>query len=124
MSLPPPMVVYPYTVSTKPMSPPMVVYPNTVPTKPTSHSNGSFGTVFIVLAAIIVISAIACFLGRLCNRRYSPPKHTFHQRERDLEYGFKNRTGNGQAHGSKPTENGEIKEAKPSENGETRANEG
>ncbi|KDO82406.1 hypothetical protein CISIN_1g028436mg [Citrus sinensis] len=54
---------------------PGLVYPNTVTGQPpavssSSHSNGSFGTVFIVLAVIIVISAIACCLGRLCNRRH------------------------------------------------------
>ncbi|BFG16418.1 hypothetical protein CerSpe_026920 [Prunus speciosa] len=50
---------------------PALVYPNNVRGQPSSshHSNGSFGTVFIVLAVIVVISAIACFLGRLCNRR-------------------------------------------------------
>ncbi|CAM8916109.1 hypothetical protein QQ045_033600 [Rhodiola kirilowii] len=36
---------------------------------PSHHSNGSFGTVFIVLAVITVISGLACFIGRLCNKR-------------------------------------------------------
>ncbi|KAB2624733.1 hypothetical protein D8674_016393 [Pyrus ussuriensis x Pyrus communis] len=64
---------------------PVLVYPNNVNKQPSSshHSNGSFGTVFIVLAVIIVISAIACFLGRLCNRRlnssrpHRQPQHNF-----------------------------------------------
>ncbi|TQD81363.1 hypothetical protein C1H46_033081 [Malus baccata] len=64
---------------------PVLVYPNDVNGQPSSshHSNGSFGTVFIVLAVIIVISAIACFLGRLCNRRHNSskphkqPQHNF-----------------------------------------------
>ncbi|KAF7809299.1 putative transmembrane protein [Senna tora] len=93
---------------------PVQIYPNTVSNQPPSnHSNGSFGTVFIVLAVIVVISAIACFLGRLCNRRYSnshsnshshkqkqkqkPPKHQkqshHHSRPRDgdIEIGFDKR---------------------------------
>uniref|UniRef100_A0A0A0KTP5 Uncharacterized protein n=1 Tax=Cucumis sativus TaxID=3659 RepID=A0A0A0KTP5_CUCSA len=54
---------------------PAYVYPDTAATSagsqvpPPHHSNGSFGAVFIVLAVIVVISALACFLGRLCNRR-------------------------------------------------------
>ncbi|KAK7250567.1 hypothetical protein RIF29_33081 [Crotalaria pallida] len=53
---------------------PVQVYPSTVTNQPNPHyhhSKGSFGTVFIVLAIILVISTIACFLGRLCNRRYN-----------------------------------------------------
>ncbi|OMO80202.1 hypothetical protein COLO4_24179 [Corchorus olitorius] len=90
---------------------PVVVYPNTVSGQgqvpPShSHSNGSFGTVFIVLAVIIVISAIACFLGRLCNRRMSRTKPSkedkYHKsrpknKERDIEFGF-----DGKAPGGKP----------------------
>ncbi|GLT86451.1 hypothetical protein SLE2022_045910 [Rubroshorea leprosula] len=56
---------------------PVVVYPNPVMGRqapPSPHSNGSFGHVFIVLAVIIAISAISCFLGRLCNRRFSKQK--------------------------------------------------
>uniref|UniRef100_A0A5B7ATV2 Transmembrane protein n=1 Tax=Davidia involucrata TaxID=16924 RepID=A0A5B7ATV2_DAVIN len=49
---------------------PVLVYPNTVTSEPSSHPNGSFGTVFIVLAVIVVISAIACCLGRFFNRHY------------------------------------------------------
>jgi hypothetical protein len=63
------------------------------------HSNGSFGSVFIVLAVIIVVSAIACFLGRLCNRRYRSQKpkenHHYHNHHNhrpkqsgDIEFGF------------------------------------
>ncbi|KAG6601504.1 hypothetical protein SDJN03_06737, partial [Cucurbita argyrosperma subsp. sororia] len=52
---------------------PALVYPNTAAVgsqpPPSHHSNGSFGAVFIVLAVILVISTVACFLGRLCNRR-------------------------------------------------------
>ncbi|PRQ41143.1 hypothetical protein RchiOBHm_Chr4g0443731 [Rosa chinensis] len=56
---------------------PVLVYPNNVNKPPPSHhSNGSFGSVFIVLAVIVVISGIACFLGRLCNRdRSHKSKH-------------------------------------------------
>lgn len=34
-------------------------------------SKGSFGPVFVVLAAIIVLSVVACVIGRLCTRRVS-----------------------------------------------------
>uniref|UniRef100_A0A7N0VJB8 Uncharacterized protein n=1 Tax=Kalanchoe fedtschenkoi TaxID=63787 RepID=A0A7N0VJB8_KALFE len=42
---------------------------------PSHHSNGSFGTVFIVLAVITVISGLACFIGRLCNKRTLKSQH-------------------------------------------------
>ncbi|KAJ6898184.1 hypothetical protein NC652_024876 [Populus alba x Populus x berolinensis] len=84
---------------------PVVLYPNTVARQASSsHSNGSFGTVFIVLAVIVVISAIACCLGRICNKRLNKQKvnnnklsqqHSQHnltfrpkERESDLEFGF------------------------------------
>ncbi|CAK7332673.1 unnamed protein product [Dovyalis caffra] len=87
---------------------PVVLYPNTVTRQtPSSHSNGSFGTVFIVLAVIVVISAIACCLGRICNKRlnkqkannktnlqhsqHNPnfrPKERGRERESDVEFGF------------------------------------
>ncbi|XP_057417711.1 uncharacterized protein LOC130711937 [Lotus japonicus] len=92
---------------------PVQVYPDPVTNQqsPPSHhhSNGSFGTVFIVLAIILVISTVACFLGRLCNRRYNnndrgnhnsrPVKpqrnqqqiHNFHPREGDIEFGVDRR---------------------------------
>ncbi|KAJ9176384.1 hypothetical protein P3X46_011702 [Hevea brasiliensis] len=128
-------------MSTQPQQQPVVVYPNTVSGQPPpashSHSNGSFGTVFIVLAVIIVISAIACCLGRLCNKRQDSkhskpskqsqqntnfrPKERGRERERerervgDLEFGFDrgfpiDRTGgNGDGRGHKPSENGRMK---------------
>ncbi|CAL9771546.1 unnamed protein product, partial [Musa acuminata subsp. burmannicoides] len=34
-------------------------------------SKGSFGPVFVVLAAIIVLAVVAYVIGRLCNRRVS-----------------------------------------------------
>ena len=56
---------------------PVQVYPNTVTNEPPSHhSNGSFGTVFIVLAMIVVVSAIACFLGRLCSKKSQNQHHS------------------------------------------------
>lgn len=65
---------------------PVLVYPNNGNKPPPSsyhHSNGSFGSVFIVLAVIVVISAIACFLGRLCNRdrphKSKPNKQSKHK---------------------------------------------
>ncbi|KAJ4973609.1 hypothetical protein NE237_006783 [Protea cynaroides] len=72
-----------------PPPPPVIVYPNTVSPSPSSHSKGSFGMVFIVLAVIVVLSAIACFLGRLCSRRSSSSKprqesqdHTFNPKSK------------------------------------------
>ncbi|KZV24430.1 hypothetical protein F511_24225 [Dorcoceras hygrometricum] len=58
---------------------PVEFYPAPITTQPSSsHSNGSFGPVFVVLAVIIVVSAVACVLGRLCGRRRHPPKHAGH----------------------------------------------
>ncbi|KAK8636684.1 hypothetical protein V6N13_124424 [Hibiscus sabdariffa] len=80
---------------------PGVVYPNNVPPSHThSHSDGSFGPVFMVLAVIVVISAIACFIGRMCNRRRDQTRpsdksqsqnHDFRPKERDVEVGFDGR---------------------------------
>ncbi|KAJ4711097.1 Transmembrane protein [Melia azedarach] len=124
-----------------------LVYPNTAARPPptsSSHSDGSFGTVFIVLAVIVVISAIACCLGRLCNRRIhreKPPKHShnfrhkerpergpefkppkrnqsFRPRERensDLEFGFDKNIA-----ASKPAGKGESVSFKPFGNGDIR----
>lgn len=126
-------------MSTQPQQQPVVVYPNTVSGQPPpashSHSNGSFGTVFIVLAVIVVISAIACCLGRLCkkrqgNRQSKPSKQSqqnpsFRQKERgrereregDVEFGFEKgfqterpSGGNGDGRGGhKLSENGHMK---------------
>ncbi|KAG2702021.1 hypothetical protein I3760_06G070800 [Carya illinoinensis] len=99
---------------------PVMVYPNTEAGQPSSrHSDGSFGIVFIVLAVVIAVSAIACFLGRLCNRRYQtdqkPKRNQQHSRPKeavDIEYGFDKRipasktAGNGGTRGQKPTQNG------------------
>ncbi|XP_052205473.1 uncharacterized protein LOC127810186 [Diospyros lotus] len=49
---------------------PVLVYPNTITAEPSlSRPRESFGTVFIVLAVVVVLSAVACCLARLCNRR-------------------------------------------------------
>ncbi|KAF5443146.1 uncharacterized protein LOC121258649 [Juglans microcarpa x Juglans regia] len=101
---------------------PVLVYPNTEAGQPSSHhSDGSFGIVFIVLAVVIAVSAIACFLGRLCNRRYQtdqkPKRNQHHSRPKeavdiDIEFGFDKRipasktAGNGGSRGHKPTQNG------------------
>uniref|UniRef100_A0A5B7APX8 Transmembrane protein n=1 Tax=Davidia involucrata TaxID=16924 RepID=A0A5B7APX8_DAVIN len=126
---------------------PVLVYPNTVTSEPSSHPNGSFGTVFIVLAVIVVISAIACCLGRFFNRHYqhlkakqnsqnhpSRPKgearqnHTFDPKEGDIEFGFDKGiqtgkpVGNGNSRGHKPSENGEFKgERRFADDGESEA---
>lgn len=117
----------------QPQQQPVLVYPNTVTGEPPSHhSNGSFGTVFIVLAVIIVVSAIACFLGRLCNRRYNKQKpakqnHNFRPKDNgDIEFGFGKKkvptgkpSGNGGSRGHRPFENGDNSRGhRPSENGD------
>ncbi|KAL4383476.1 hypothetical protein GQ457_15G003390 [Hibiscus cannabinus] len=100
-------------MSTQPQQP-VVVYPNNVPggqvPPPHGHSDGSFGPVFIVLAVIIVISAIACFIGRLCNRRRNQTEPSGQNRdrdsrpkERDVEFGFDGRIP---AAGGKPPAGG------------------
>ncbi|KAF5741071.1 hypothetical protein HS088_TW10G00066 [Tripterygium wilfordii] len=111
---------------------PVVIYPNTKPppSGSSSHSNGSFGTVFIVLAVIIVISGIACCLGRLCNKKKvkSIPKQNhkvrskerefeFRPKERDMEFGFENGIPMGRP---VPHSHGGLKGFKPSENGHLR----
>ncbi|KAE8722641.1 hypothetical protein F3Y22_tig00013808pilonHSYRG00065 [Hibiscus syriacus] len=69
---------------------PVVVYPSSVTfqTAPASHSDpsgGSFVAVFIVVAIIIVTSAISCFLGRFCSRQMSRKKPAkVEQRQSDL----------------------------------------
>ncbi|AES96182.1 hypothetical protein MtrunA17_Chr5g0413501 [Medicago truncatula] len=100
---------------------PVQVYPTTVtyqyaPPEPDHHSsNGSFGSVFVVLAIIIVISAVACCLGRFCSRRgngkshsQKPVKHQKQQnhqhsrpKEVDIEFGFDKKIA-----ASKPMNNG------------------
>ncbi|KAI3763553.1 hypothetical protein L2E82_13478 [Cichorium intybus] len=78
-----------------------IVYPvsDTIPTSNHS-SNGSYGTVFIVLAVIIILSAFACFLGRLFNKRQNvatPSTHSLPTKEKhakrnakdgDIEFGY------------------------------------
>lgn len=51
-------------------------YPN--PEMSRQHSNGSFGPVFAVLAVIVVISAVACVVGRLCSKRGHRVKEAAH----------------------------------------------
>lgn len=117
------------------------VYPNSVTNQPSSsHSNGSFGSVFIVLAVIIVISAIACFLGRLCNKRHkkSQPKekksqkshgskhkdtkskNAVHGRDGDIEFGFDNGFNPAAKQFGKGPNGGANKGFKPGGNGEIR----
>ncbi|GFP88037.1 hypothetical protein PHJA_000947400 [Phtheirospermum japonicum] len=109
------------------------VYQNPVMTRQpnSSHSNGSFGPVFIVLAVIIVVSAVACVLGRLCSKRHhrakegshKPPKASkqsqglgpkewesrqkpsYNMRDGDIEFGFEKKSSKGAKNGggnSKP----------------------
>ncbi|KAL1355323.1 hypothetical protein HN51_007373 [Arachis hypogaea] len=100
------------------------VYPTTYTYEsPPHHSNGSFGSVFVVLAIIIVISAVACCLGRLCGRKSHGHslKHSKQQKQQkqnqnhhdfrptkevDIEFGFdkkiaasKPMNGHGYGHG-------------------------
>ncbi|MBA0682572.1 hypothetical protein Golax_010783 [Gossypium laxum] len=76
-------------MSTQTQQQPVVVYPTSVSTQAppshSSHSGGSFTTVFIVVAVIIVASAISCFLGRFCGRRMNQRKPSpKHKQSRDL----------------------------------------
>ncbi|KAK9050940.1 hypothetical protein SSX86_027565 [Deinandra increscens subsp. villosa] len=92
------------------------VYPVTNTLPPTSgSSNGSYGSVFIVLAAIIIVSALACFLGRLCNKRQNasrPPStqsrpksekdtkrntNVIHTKDGDIEFGYDKRFASAKA---------------------------
>ncbi|GER54824.1 hypothetical protein STAS_32457 [Striga asiatica] len=94
-----------------------------------SHSNGSFGPVFVVLAVIVVISAVACVLGRFCSKRHnramdgthkqskpskqshglgpkeweSRQKPSFNMRDGDIEFGFEKKihSGKGAKNGGK-----------------------
>ncbi|KAK7309693.1 hypothetical protein RJT34_06629 [Clitoria ternatea] len=105
---------------------PVQVYPTSVTYQsPPHHSNGSFGSVFVVLAIIVVISAVACCLGRLCNRRSHSSSNSHNQKhvkqqkqqnhqnfrpkEVDIEFGFDKRiaaskpiNGHGAGRGMKP----------------------
>ncbi|XP_047323995.1 translation initiation factor IF-2-like [Impatiens glandulifera] len=96
---PPPTLLYPYgepaaQTITRPYSNPR-----------TTTTTGSFGSVFIVLSVIIVISLLACFLGRFCSRHPKPasnnPKkgkkndqkslkqsHSVHPKDGDIEFGL------------------------------------
>ncbi|KAK7252375.1 hypothetical protein RIF29_36275 [Crotalaria pallida] len=85
---------------------PVQVYPDSVTYQsPPHHSNGSFGSVFVVLAIIIVISAVACCLGRFCSRgdggghsqkhakqhkqqKQQNNHHNMRPKEVDIEFGF------------------------------------
>ncbi|MED6143678.1 hypothetical protein PIB30_007976 [Stylosanthes scabra] len=66
------------SVQTQQPQQPAQIYPtnNIVANQQPHESNGSFGTVFIVLAVILVISVLACVLGRLCNKRFSNRHHS------------------------------------------------
>ncbi|KAL2347324.1 hypothetical protein Fmac_001324 [Flemingia macrophylla] len=105
---------------------PVQVYPTSVTYQsPPHHTNGSFGSVFVVLAIIIVISAVACCLGRLCNRRnhshghghnqknakphkQQQQQHNFRPKEVDIEFGFDKRIA-----ASKPNAHGAGRGMKP-----------
>ncbi|KAL8241630.1 hypothetical protein R6Q59_011932 [Mikania micrantha] len=83
-----------------------LIYPVSETNPPSHHQpDGSFGSVFIVLAVIVVISAVACFLGRLCNKRHNkmkpskqtrpakekdmkPSRNVFQTKDGDIEFGF------------------------------------
>ncbi|MQL83586.1 hypothetical protein Taro_016089 [Colocasia esculenta] len=109
------------------LPPPAVVYPHST-TTPSSHSSrGSFGPVFIVLAVITILAAIACFVGRVCARRHSQLRGRQGRAftKGDLEDGFEMSipTGrlatNGVTKEGQASENGGItkSQAKPTENG-------
>ncbi|OIW10570.1 hypothetical protein TanjilG_15942 [Lupinus angustifolius] len=95
---------------------PVQVYPDTVTDQPSPHhSNGSFGSVFVVLAIIVVISAVACCLGRFCSRgqsqkhgkqkrQHNHHHHDMRPKEVDIEFGFDKKIAaskpNGHGHGA------------------------
>ncbi|XP_030511732.1 uncharacterized protein LOC115726130 [Rhodamnia argentea] len=97
---------------------PLLMNPYNVPGQPPpvsrTHSDGSFGGVFIVLAVIVLVSAVACCLGRFCGRQKpkgAGKKHAVAaaarpRKESDIEFGFdhkKIRTAN------RPVRYGEYK---------------
>ncbi|KAI3452722.1 hypothetical protein Pfo_009386 [Paulownia fortunei] len=105
------------------MSQPVEVYPNPVTRQQnSSHSNGSFGPVFIVLAVIVVLSAVACTHHRPKATKQSHglgpkewesrQKPSFDMRDGDIEFGFDKRTpsakvaNNGGGKGKPPHHNG------------------
>ncbi|XP_042048942.1 uncharacterized protein LOC121794720 [Salvia splendens] len=111
------------------MSQPIDAYPNPEMTDQASpsRSNGSFGPVFAVLAVIVVISAVACVLGRLSSKRshHTKKKKAEHdhpakgskglpkeweskQKPLDIEFGFDKRM---------PPKNGGGKPKQPHQNG-------
>ncbi|XP_060213976.1 uncharacterized protein LOC132641104 [Lycium barbarum] len=111
--------------------------PNNIPMTQSSsshNSNGSFVSVFVVLAIVLVISLIACVVGRLCSKKSHGPKvqksqghpqkqkegkknkhNEFHNKREggDIEFGFDKRIASSKvaaAHGdhykgSKPFKN-------------------
>ncbi|PSS28625.1 Protein FAM117A like [Actinidia chinensis var. chinensis] len=87
---------------------PDLVYPNTVTNQPPSHSsNGSFGTVFIVLAVIVALAALACCFRWLCDRgqHHHHPAEAKHGQAQPRNPHFLGREGSG------PGGNGEIRGA-------------
>lgn len=97
---------------------PMVVYPNSVPQHPPpSSSKGSFVPVFVALAIIAVLTAMACLIGQICARRYLRPRHRRdhapYQSDGDIEGGIGatgTTTNAGAAHFKHGETNGGIKE--------------
>ncbi|OIT39295.1 PREDICTED: uncharacterized protein LOC109238273 [Nicotiana attenuata] len=97
---------------------PVQGFPNDMPIQPkntpitqsSSHSNGSFGTVFIILTVVLVISVLACLIGRICNKKrhgnHSPKQrevkqsHDIHPREGDIEFGIDKRIPTSKVAGS------------------------
>ncbi|KAK1415734.1 hypothetical protein QVD17_31519 [Tagetes erecta] len=103
-----------------------LVYPVSE-TSPPSHSqsDGSFRAVFIVLGVIVAVSAIACFLGRMCSKRYNkskpykrgrrtkerdmnPNRNAFETKDGDIEFGYDKRFSS-----AKVAANGEPNMAEP-----------
>ncbi|XP_016567804.2 uncharacterized protein LOC107866142 [Capsicum annuum] len=66
----------------------MPVQPKNSPiSQPSSHSNGSFGTVFIILAVVLVISVLSCLIGRICNKRSHGLGHHYPSKQIEAKQG-------------------------------------
>ncbi|GER32238.1 aryl hydrocarbon receptor nuclear translocator [Striga asiatica] len=76
------------------------------------ESNGSFKPVFIVLAAIVVISVVACVLGRMCYKGDEQPAE-----EKDQIKSKASKESQELESRQKPRRDGDIESGKGAKNG-------